>query len=92
MRILKPGEGRHENFQRASEALRDIAGPGRGLPDRFYETIAENYKALVAEGERHPVKAIAEIHHVTISGASRWVTECRDRDLLPKKTKKETKL
>jgi len=33
----------------------------------------------VSEGEAHPVKALGEIHHVTISAASRWVKEARRR-------------
>ena len=78
-------ETRWENFRGAGEALRRIAGPGRGLQDEFYRTIAKNYEALVAEDEKHPVKALSEIHHVTISAASRWVKEARRRDLLPGK-------
>jgi hypothetical protein len=73
---------RWENFRGAAEELRRIAGPGRGLTDEFYRTIASNYKALVDEGERHPVKALAEIHHVTISAASRWTTEAKKRGLI----------
>jgi hypothetical protein len=82
MRILGP-EGspkeRWENFRSSAQALREIAGPGRGLSDRFYREIAENYFALVSEGERHPVKALAELHTVTISAASRWIKEARRR-------------
>lgn len=71
-----------DDVRGAVEALRSIGRPGRGLPDPFYRTIAANYRALLSEGERHPVKAIAEIHHVTISAASRWLKEARRRGLI----------
>jgi hypothetical protein len=78
-------EIRHENLAASATALRQIAGPGRGLTDEFYRTIATTYKALVAEGEPHPVKALSEINHVSISAASRWVTEARRRGYVPEK-------
>lgn len=61
------------------EALRIIGRPGRGLTDDFYRQIGKKYAALVSEGEPHPVKALGEIHHVTISAASRWIKEARRR-------------
>jgi hypothetical protein len=70
---------RRDAFRAAGEDLREIAGPGRGLSDRFYRLIAENYEALVADGNPHPVKELARIHHVTISAASRWLKEARRR-------------
>lgn len=70
---------RQESYVAAGEALREIAGPGRGHPDSFYRNIAASYQALVDEGEPHPIKAIGEKHHITISGASRWVKEARRR-------------
>jgi hypothetical protein len=81
MRIFAPGEPEKlwENFRNAAQELRDLAGPGRGLRDGFYRMIAANYAALVAEGEPSPVKALAEIHSVTISAASRWLKEARRR-------------
>ena len=88
MRILEPkktAEERQEKWERfrdAAEALRQIAGPGRGLPPEFYRTIATQYQALVDEGEPHPIKALGEKNHVTISAASRWVKEARRRDLI----------
>lgn len=88
MRLLGPegtDESRWENYRGAAEALRHVSGPGRGLSDEFYRTIATNYQALVDGGEKHPVKAISEIHHVTISAASRWITEARRRGLLERK-------
>lgn len=88
MRILGPegtAESRWENYRGATEALRHVAGPGRGLPPEHYRMIAMNYQALVDEGEKHPVKALSEIHHVTISAASRWLTEARRRGLLEEK-------
>jgi hypothetical protein len=78
-------EARYQKFADAAAALRQIAGPGRGLTDEFYRTIATNFEALVAEGEPHPVKALGENNHVTISAASRWVKEARRRGYLPEK-------
>jgi hypothetical protein len=85
MRILKPEgtrESRHADFIGAAEALQQIAGPGRGLSDAFYATIARHYEALVSEGEQHPIKTLSESHSVTISAASRWVKGARDRGYL----------
>jgi hypothetical protein len=88
MRILKPEETAEKRrakwvrFNGAAEALREIAGPGRGLPPKFFKAIAEEYRAFIDEGEPHPVKAIGEKHHVTISAASRWVKEAKRRGYL----------
>ena len=88
MRILEPKEtpgGRRQKWNRfrdSAEALREIAGPGRGLSPEFYRKIAEEHRALVDEGEPHPVKALGEKHHVTISAASRWVKEARRRGFI----------
>jgi hypothetical protein len=60
-------------------ALREIGATRRGLGDEFYRQIGSNYAAITAEGEPHPVKALAEMHHVVISTASRWITEARRR-------------
>jgi hypothetical protein len=60
-------------------ALREIGTTRRGLPDEFYRLVASNYRALLAEGEPHPVKALAAMHSVTISAASRWISEARRR-------------
>jgi hypothetical protein len=85
MRILRPEEtvegrrGKWESFRNSAEALREIAGPGRGLPPEFYKSIGEEHRALVTEGEPHPVKTLGENHHVTISAASRWLKEARRR-------------
>lgn len=78
---------KQEDFRGALEALRQIGRPGRGLSDQFYRLIAESYKALVAEGEKHPVKSLGENHHATISAASRWVKEARRRGLIKEKGK-----
>jgi hypothetical protein len=78
-------ESNWENFRRAGEALREISGPGRGLSREFYRMIAENYEALVDEGEPHPIKALSKIHHVSIGASSRWVSEAKRRRLIPKK-------
>jgi hypothetical protein len=82
MRLLGPegtAETRFENFRDAAAALLEIGGPGRGLSPEFYRQIANLYRALVAAGEPHPVKAVGEYHHKTISAASRWVTEAKRR-------------
>jgi hypothetical protein len=73
---------RQEDLYGAIEALRAVGKPGRGHGDPFYRAIAEHYNALVAEGERYPVKTLGEIHHVTISAASRWLKEARRRGYL----------
>ena len=88
MRIFGPEgtpEERWETFRSAAAPLREIAGPGRAHRDAFIRMIAKKYEALVAEGERHPIKALSENNHVTISAASRWVTEARRRGYLPPK-------
>jgi len=87
MRVFGPEgtpETRRDDLRGAAQALREIAGPGKGLSDEFYRTIAMQYTALVAGGEPHPVKALGASHHVTISAASRWIKGARDRDFLPK--------
>jgi len=84
----QPPQKRQSQLYGAANALRQIAGPGRGLSDRFFQAIATEYRALVDEGEPHPVKTIAKGHHVTISAASRWVGEARRRGHLPAKAPK----
>ncbi|HXH35258.1 MAG TPA: hypothetical protein VNJ54_12745 [Plantibacter sp.] len=69
----------------AADALRAISGPGRGHTDAFYRRIAESYNALVDGGEPHPVKALSEIHQQTISAASRWIKEARNRGFIAPK-------
>jgi hypothetical protein len=88
MRVLKPvktAEKHQEKWDRlrdSAEALREIAGPGRGLTDEFYRAIAREHDALVEGGEPHPIKTLGENHHVTISAASRWVKEARRRGFM----------
>ena len=72
----------HEDWLATSRALRDLGSTRRGLSDDFYRLIAGNYRALLAEGERYPVKALSEMHHVTISASSRWIKEARRRGLI----------
>jgi len=90
LRILGTDDGtpeeRWKSYVAASEALREIAGPGRGHSDSFYRQVAASYKALVAEGEPHPIKALGEKHHITISGSSRWVKEARRRGYIEEAT------
>lgn len=80
-----------DDFRAAAEALREIGRPGRGFSPDFSRLIATHYKALVAEGEKYPVKALADYYHVTISAASRWVTEARRRGYLPQKEAKDAR-
>jgi hypothetical protein len=63
---------------RALDALRQ-AGQSRGLPDRFYKAIADEYIELVEADDPHPIKTIAEARPVHKSRASRWVKEARQR-------------
>jgi hypothetical protein len=83
-------EERLEALADATQPLRQVGRAGRGLSPRFYETIADQYRLLVEEGERHPVKALGEMHGATISAASRWVKEARRRDLLPPKERRQS--
>jgi hypothetical protein len=66
----------------ALQALRQVSSTRRGLSDDFLHTVAQIYGALVAEGEKYPVKALAAAQHVDISTASRWVTASRARGYL----------
>jgi hypothetical protein len=68
----------------ALHALRAAGKPRRGHSDEFYRQVASIYKALIAEGEPHPVKALAKMEPVDISTASRWVTEAKRRGLIKK--------
>lgn len=68
-----------EGWVGSLQALREIGATRRGLGDEFFKVVARGYTALVAEGEPHPVKALAEMHHVVISTASRWIKEARRR-------------
>ena len=60
-------------------SLREVGATRRGLPTEFYRVVARSYDSLMQEGEQHPVKALAAMHHVTISAASRWIKEARRR-------------
>jgi hypothetical protein len=72
----------------AAQTLRTLGGPGRRHPDEFYRRIGESYNGLVADGEPHPVKAVARLHVGTISAASRWIKEARSRGYIPPKEAK----
>jgi hypothetical protein len=74
----------------AVEALRAEAGKSRrGLPDRFYQEIADEYWELVAKGDPHPIKTMAQARPVDKSRASRWVKEARERGYITDKEGKE---
>jgi hypothetical protein len=69
-------------FVRSSSSWSSVHLEPGTIPPDFYWVIAANYRALVAGGEPHPVKALAAQHHVTISAASRWLKEARRRGLV----------
>src|SRR5438552_3933276 len=46
-------------WRAVSKALRDMGSTRRGLTDEWYRLVATNYRALQAENEPHPVKALA---------------------------------
>jgi hypothetical protein len=69
----------------ALQALRQVGKTRRGLGNDFLRIIAMQYEALVAEGERYPIKALAAAMSADKSTASRWVKEARRRGLLPPK-------
>jgi hypothetical protein len=95
MRLLAPPdedgkfnvEQRWATWQASADALREVGRTRRGLSDRFYRTIADQYTTLIAEGEPNPVKTLGEIHHVTISAASRWIKEARRREYIKEDSK-----
>jgi hypothetical protein len=66
-------------------ALQEANAPGRGLSDGFLRMVAEAYRALVAEGERYPVKAMAASQHRDKSTVSRWISAARQRGFLEAK-------
>ena len=73
---------RHDDTAATLRALRALGATRRGLGDDFYALIAESYRSIVAEGEKHPVKALSEMHTADISTASRWISEARRRHFL----------
>jgi hypothetical protein len=73
---------KRENVVAALRALQQVNTTRRGLSDDFLRLVAELYRALVAEGEQHPGKALAEMQHVDKSTASRWITAARRRGML----------
>jgi hypothetical protein len=73
---------KHGDAEAALRALRGAGATRRGLSPEFYRQIAEQYNGLIAEGVRHPVKTLAEMQHVKISTASRWITKARELDYL----------
>jgi hypothetical protein len=86
MRILGSPEGESlESYRDAAEPLRRLRAPGRRLDDNHYKGVARDYETLVAGGELHPVKAISQMHGVTIGAASRWLSGARERGFLPAK-------
>ena len=74
-----------------AQAIRNTLGvTRRGLGPDFYPLVAENYRALEKKGEPHLVSALADMHGVTISTASRWIQGARDAGELPPKKREES--
>lgn len=69
----------------ALRALRKVNRTRRGMSDDQLRAVAESYESLIAEGEQHPVKALAALQHVDKSTASRWISAARARGLLDRK-------
>jgi hypothetical protein len=80
----------HDDVAAALRALRQLSSTRRGLSDDFVRLVAQDYTARVAEGEPHPVKALAEAQGVDKSTASRWITEARRRGFIPEKEEAST--
>src|SRR5690349_17253960 len=55
---------RFDDAEEAMRALREIGATRRGYSDDFIRIIGKEHRALVAEGERYPIKALAEAHSV----------------------------
>jgi len=55
---------------------------GRRLPESFYATVADTYRAAVLRG-LNPRTTIAELANVSTEVAGRWVREARKREFLP---------
>lgn len=81
---------RWEKYVQGTKPLLDVGKAGRGLSPAFYDTISEQYKLLVEQGEPHPIKTLAEAHSVTMSAASRWVKEARRIGKLPPKERRRS--
>jgi hypothetical protein len=54
----------------------------RPLGDDHYIKVARRYEQLLAEGDRHPVKTIANEYGVSRNTAAAWVDRARRRGLL----------
>jgi hypothetical protein len=76
---------REGDIESALSAFREEGKTRRGLSDDFYRVVAEEYAALVAEGEPHPIKALAKLKSADKSTVSRWVSAARARGLLDRK-------
>jgi hypothetical protein len=91
---LMPALLLHERYARATLArnrgdildalrmVRENSSPRRGLSDEHLRIVAEVYRALVAAGEPHPVKALAAMAPADKSTASRWISAARARGYL----------
>jgi hypothetical protein len=78
---------RGDDIDATLRALRAVGAPRRGHSPDFYLAVAKSYEALRAEGELHPVKALAKSQPVDISTASRWIKEARRRGLISEEAK-----
>ena len=77
-------------WRSSAQALRQVGATRRAAWART--SIASSRKTTrpgIAEGEPYPVKALADMHQVGISTASRWVKGARDAKLIPPKEAKD---
>jgi hypothetical protein len=65
-----------------------VGHPGsRGRDPRHYQQIAALYQNLVADGERAPIKRLAEDLGVKRNTVSGWIKQARKRGYLPEGTR-----
>lgn len=58
--------------------------PGRaGHPDSHYKMVADLYVQFLGQGDRAPVKRIAEKLHYSPATVSGWITKARELGYLP---------
>jgi hypothetical protein len=75
-----------ESAARSAEVTGQRVAKRRGRPDlgqAFYDTIAQRYLALRAEGCTNPNVVLAEKYFVNRNTAAGWVRKARERGLLP---------
>ena len=78
---LRLGEEQWSEYSRQIQAAMGRSGR-RGLPRSHYERVAQMYLALVADGERAPVKKLAESLGANYHTVSRWIRTARKMEIL----------